>query len=49
MSGTHDAFERRMKQILVVDDDLIVREMLMRVLSDEGYTVWTAADGAEAI
>jgi CheY-like chemotaxis protein len=49
MSDTHDAFERRMKQILVVDDDISVREMLMRVLSDEGYTVWTAADGVEAI
>jgi CheY-like chemotaxis protein len=36
-------------RILVVDDDLSVREMLARVLSGEGYLVSAAADGASAL
>ena len=37
------------KRILVVDDDPTVREMLMRVLVNEGYKVWTAANGTGAL
>ena len=37
------------KRILVVDDDPSVREMLTRVLTGEGYLVWAAANGAEAL
>jgi CheY-like chemotaxis protein len=36
-------------RILVVDDDSSVREMLVRVLTGEGYPVWAAADGIAAI
>jgi DNA-binding response OmpR family regulator len=36
-------------RILVVDDDPAIRNMLRLTLLDEGYTVVTAADGAEAL
>jgi DNA-binding NtrC family response regulator len=36
-------------RILAVDDDEIVREMLVTLLSDEGYAVVPASDGLEAI
>jgi DNA-binding response OmpR family regulator len=36
-------------RILVVDDDSSVREMLVRVLTGEGYPVWAAADGIAAL
>ncbi len=39
--------ERR--TILLVDDDPSVREMIARVLADEGYHVLSAANGLEAI
>ena len=32
------------KRILVVDDDASVRQMLTRVLAEEGYVVWAAAN-----
>lgn len=34
--------------VLIVDDDLGVREVLAALLSDEGYHVVTACDGREA-
>ena len=37
------------KRVLVVDDDPSVREMLMRVLVNEGYKVWTATNGTGAL
>lgn len=37
------------KNILVVDDEKDVRDFLADLLSDQGYTVRTAADGVEAM
>jgi CheY-like chemotaxis protein len=36
-------------KILVVDDEPVIRELLERVLLDEGYRVISAADGPEAV
>lgn len=36
-----------MSKILIVDDELGIREMLSDILTDEGHTVYTA-DSAEA-
>lgn len=35
--------------VLVVDDDISIRETLCEVLADEGYDVSAAADGQEAL
>jgi CheY-like chemotaxis protein len=35
--------------ILVIDDDADIRDSLAEILSDEGYTVRTFANGAEAL
>ncbi len=40
---------RSAKTILVVDDDLEIRETLRDVLEEEGYRVESAANGAEAL
>jgi two-component system response regulator RegX3 len=37
------------ERILIVDDDASVREMLSRVLEEEGYHTVRAADGPEAL
>lgn len=37
------------KKILVVDDDLYIRELYEEVLKGEGYTVDSAANGEEAL
>ena len=37
------------RRILVVDDDAAVRKMLSRVLAEEGYGVFCASDGADAV
>lgn len=37
------------KRIIVVDDDLYIRELYEEVLKDEKYEVDTAADGQEAL
>ncbi len=39
----------RPRKILVVDDDSIIREMMVDILSFEGYTVDTARNGLEAL
>jgi two-component system, OmpR family, phosphate regulon response regulator OmpR len=36
-----------MKNILIVDDDVRMRELLQRYLTEQGFTVKTVADGAE--
>ncbi len=36
-------------RVLVIDDDLTVRDLMRRVLSREGFDVVTAADGAEGL
>jgi CheY-like chemotaxis protein len=38
-----------MKHILVVDDDVAIRDVIARVLRDEGYAVSTAANGVQAL
>ena len=38
-----------MKRILVVDDDQVIREVILRILSVRGYECETAADGLEAV
>ena len=38
-----------MASILVVDDELSMREFLTILLEKQGYTVTTAADGAKAL
>ncbi len=37
------------KTIMVVEDDFFIRDMLVELLEDEGYTVISAANGQEAI
>lgn len=37
------------RKVLVVDDDLDIRETLVELLEDEGYMVDTAADGEAAL
>ena len=41
--------EHEPRRILVVDDDPAVREMLVRVLTGEGYSTCEAANGDEAL
>jgi CheY-like chemotaxis protein len=38
-----------MKRVLVVDDEPTLRSVVAEALSDQGYTVETAADSAEAL
>lgn len=35
--------------ILIVDDDILLRQTLIKTLSDEGYTVLEAVDGRQAL
>lgn len=35
--------------VLVVDDEVVVRETVKRILSDEGFNVFVAGDGQTAI
>jgi CheY-like chemotaxis protein len=37
------------KTLLVVDDDAVIRDSLADLLADEGYSVITAIDGADAL
>lgn len=39
----------KLAKILIVDDELPIREVLSASLKDEGHTVWTASDGESGI
>ncbi|KPD01050.1 Transcriptional regulatory protein SrrA [Geobacillus sp. BCO2] len=41
--------EERLKQILIVEDEEVLRMLAVDLLTDEGYEVDEAADGAEAL
>jgi two-component system response regulator (stage 0 sporulation protein F) len=41
--------ERLIRQILVVDDTVIIRDLLTEVLRNDGYQVDEAPDGVEAV
>ena len=41
--------EKRIKRILVVDDDRTVRQLIRMLLERDGCTVWTAGSGEEAL
>jgi putative nucleotidyltransferase with HDIG domain len=47
--ATAEVSEREASQILVVDDELVIRQILADFLSMEGYQVQTAEDGKAAI
>ncbi len=38
-----------MRQVLVVDDDDLLRKGMRMALEDEGYAVWEASDGKPAL
>jgi len=40
---------KAMRKILVVDDEIIIRDLLEDFLSRKGYDVYTASDGRAAI
>lgn len=37
------------QRILIIDDDLYIRELYQEILSDEGYSVTTAVNGEEGL
>ncbi|MCK9419598.1 MAG: response regulator [Nitrospirae bacterium] len=39
----------KQKKILIADDNEGIREALCIILEDQGHTLWTAKDGAEAL
>ncbi len=39
----------KQKKILIADDNENIREALTAILEDEGYALWIAKDGAEAL
>lgn len=48
MSGCHQK-RRTMAEILVVDDDLRMRQLIEELLRTEGFTVYSTGDGREAL
>lgn len=44
-TGTHHRTEPRRDKILVIDDSPVIREMLIEILTDDGYVVDVAIDG----
>lgn len=47
--GPENAPDENVAPILVVDDDVHVRQAIRWMLEDEGFSVVTAADGREAL
>ena len=43
------ANDRRRRAVLVVDDEPAIRDVLQTHLRHEGFRVWTAASGEEAL
>ena len=41
--------QRDLATVLLIDDDMISREVLATLLTLSGYTIHTAADGADAL
>ncbi|MGB8260030.1 MAG: response regulator, partial [Terracidiphilus sp.] len=41
--------EHELPTLLLIDDDMVSREVLATVLTMEGYTVHTATDGTDAL
>jgi DNA-binding response OmpR family regulator len=48
MADTTTADNKVKKKILVVEDELFIRELYVRILKNEGYEVYSAGDGEEA-
>ncbi|MHC5675963.1 response regulator [Nostoc sp.] len=46
---TNTVLNQNHKTILVVDDDANIRELLRQQLENQGYNVWEAKDGVDAI
>jgi CheY-like chemotaxis protein len=38
-----------MKKILIVEDDISIRELLTEILEDEGYLIYSAENGSEGL
>jgi DNA-binding response OmpR family regulator len=49
LEKTTAAADAEKQKILLVDDDPAIRQILVRLLADEGFIVVTAANGAEAL
>lgn len=47
MGASHD--ESQQLAVMIVDDDMDIRESIAEVLQDEGYIAYVAANGKEAI
>ena len=47
--GSHARLEGAKRRILVVEDEAAIRESLGELLQDEGYEVWFAENGAQAL
>jgi CheY-like chemotaxis protein len=49
ITGEHHALEHAGVSVLLVEDDADIRETLRFALEDEGYVVYEAGDGVEAL
>ena len=49
MSENHDSFDARQYKVLCVDDEPNILSSLRRIVSLEGFEVFTADSGAQAL